>query len=189
MAQHETARRASVPLLTCTDGCIRSIRFATTMIGYAFGASALFMTNDGGATWTRQPGGADALETLNGNVIRLVSDHSGCPGPCNLQVKLAPVGSSTWTAVTLPGGVIDTGLATLTRSGSAATIETSAGQAGSMHSVWLYTSADDGKSWTKRPDPCTTAGAAAVGAPQASQSITSGADGSISLLCGGVDGA
>ncbi|HEU5195389.1 MAG TPA: hypothetical protein VFW70_11675, partial [Methylomirabilota bacterium] len=88
---------------TC-DTCIEHIRFANDKVGYAYGQNALFMTKDGGAHWTRQAGGADALETLSGNVIR-VADGGGCPPGCSYQVQTAEVGSGQWQAAPLPGTV------------------------------------------------------------------------------------
>jgi hypothetical protein len=40
-----------------------------------------------------------ALETLDQNVIRLVSDKTGCPGPCDLRIERSNVGSSTWKPI------------------------------------------------------------------------------------------
>ncbi|MGH8962558.1 MAG: hypothetical protein ACRDWT_15455 [Jatrophihabitantaceae bacterium] len=167
----------------CAAPCIAHIRFANDQIGYAFGPSALFMTRNGGASWTKQPGGADALETLDGNVIRLVSDHSGCPGPCNLRVETAPIGSSTWTSGTLDTQVVNASGVSLTRSGPNAIVETSTGQAASLYGVTLYSSSNDGRTWTKHADPCSTTGAAAAGVPMASTSVAAAGDGSISILC------
>ena len=96
---------ANVPMLVCEDPCIQDIRFATDQIGYAYGPSAFFMTTDGGVTWQRAPGGADALETLDGNVIRVVDQvGGGCVPGCDYNVETAPIGSTTrGTSVDLAG--------------------------------------------------------------------------------------
>jgi hypothetical protein len=171
-------------MLPCTDLCVQHIRFATADIGYAFGSSVFFTTTNGGQTWTRESGGADALESLNGNVIRLVSDHGGCPGPCNLRVERAPIGSEEWKSGTLDRQAIDAAVVTLVRTGSRAFVETTSGPAGSLYRVMLYVSSDNGLSWSKRTDPCETVGAAAAGVPLASNSLAA-AGGAVSIVCAG----
>lgn len=173
---------------SCSAPCVTHIRFANAQVGYAYGLNAFFMTTDGGQHWATEVGGADALETLADNVIRLVDDRSGCPGPCNLRAEVAAIGSTNWTAVPLPGGVIDAASVTLARTGREAFIETSAGQAGSLVAVSLFTSTNAGTSWTKQPDPCRTSGTPAVGVPVVGQDLTVAEDGSVSLLCAGAGG-
>jgi photosystem II stability/assembly factor-like uncharacterized protein len=85
---------------TCATACVSHIRFATQRTGYVFGPSALFMTTDGGVSWTPEAGGADALETLDNNVIRIKGIDVACVGACAV-VQTAPIGSTTWT--TQPG--------------------------------------------------------------------------------------
>ena len=80
----------------CARLCVAGLRFATTSIGYAFagpglgGGAAFFRTQDGGRTWHRQSGGR-RLESLNGNIVRVVAATPGCrpaattpcrPPPC-----------------------------------------------------------------------------------------------------------
>lgn len=136
------------------DG-IENIRFATDQIGYAYGPNALYMTIDAGATWAKQPGGAIALETADHNVIRVTSPHTGCPGPCDVRVETAPVGSADWTPATLPGGYPEDGLQ-FVRAGSDAYLlffGNPAGGAERATSV-LFRSSDDGKTWTRSGEPC-----------------------------------
>jgi photosystem II stability/assembly factor-like uncharacterized protein len=146
-----------MPNDSCNAPCVEHIRFATASIGYAYGPTTLFMTTDGGASWHRQPGGgAEALETFNGNVIRVVSPHTGCPGPCDISVKTAPVGSSTWTDVSLGSGQINAVGIQLTRSGSDAYILLTQNPAGGAQNETstIYVSHDNGASWTARSEPC-----------------------------------
>lgn len=173
---------------SCSAPCVTHIRFANAQVGYAYGLSAFFTTTDGGLHWTSEVGGADALETLADNVIRLVDDHRGCPGPCNLRAEVSAIGSTTWTPVPLPGGVIDAASVSLARTGRDVFIRTSLGQPGSLYAVSLFTSTDAGTSWTKQPDPCRTDGTAAAGVPVVGQDLTSAEDGSVNLLCVGVGG-
>lgn len=178
---------ANVPLLVCDDPCIHGVRFATDQIGYAYGPSAFFMTTDGGANWQRQPGGADALETLDGNVIRVHSPGCSPPG-CHYDVQTAPVGGAAWHTVALAGPQGTSTAVALSRTGRRAFIEVfghTAGGASDATSV-LYTSADDGASWTRRAEPCPQTSPPEVDSTQ----LSAAADGSVAVLCSprGVDG-
>ncbi|MEO8888534.1 MAG: hypothetical protein ABI301_06295, partial [Jatrophihabitantaceae bacterium] len=175
---------ANVPIdSSCAEPCIQHIRFATDRIGYAFGPSTLLMTTDGGASWKAQTGGADALETLDGNVIRVVHQGQGCPPGCVYGVQTAPIGSTAWKPVRLPAAT-SSGMSvgvSLTRTGSSAYLavfgHTSGG--GSNARTNLYRSTDDGASWTNGGEPCSSVGGAEVDSTQ----LTSGADGSVTVLC------
>jgi photosystem II stability/assembly factor-like uncharacterized protein len=175
---------ANVPLLVCDDPCIQHVRFATDQIGYAFGPSALFMTTDGGVNWQRLPGGADALETLDGNVIRVVDQvGGGCVPGCDYNVQIAPIGSATWHNVDLPG-TYDRGSTTgvaLVRTGPRAFIEVfgHVSGGGSDATSLLYTSTNDGVNWTRHDEPCPQNSGYEVD----STAITAAADGSVAVLC------
>lgn len=176
----------------CVSSCVEHLRFATDRIGYAYGPDVLYMTTDGGASWHRQPGGgADGLETADGDAIRLVSDHSGCSGLCDVRVELAHIGATDWTTVDLAGAPVSGDRARLVRAGPQATVLVSTGgSAGSAPKFRLFVSADDGRHWADRADPC-AAGAGAPGAPVASvgtQDVAMGIDGSLALLCAGANG-
>lgn len=177
-----TIPAANVPIDgSCKDPCIRYIRFANRNVGYAYGQNALFMTTDGGANWIRQPGGADALETLSGNVIR-VTDAGNCPPGCSFQVLTAPVGSTQWRAARLAGSPSGDSVL-LSRTGDAAYLligQHPAGGAASQQPT-LLTSSDDGRTWNQRGTPC----------PQDpgrygeidGQLLTTAVDGSVTVLC------
>ena len=168
----------------CTAPCATHLRFATPEVGYAFGPSALFMTSDGGASWHQQSGGAIALESLDGNVIRVVTQPRVCPPPgCGYAVEISAIGSATWRSVSLGAytGGMTTGAA-LARTGSAAYVEVFGHPSGgaSHAQSTLYTSTDDGLSWTNRGEPCPQ-GASEVD----STAITTAADGSVTVACVG----
>jgi photosystem II stability/assembly factor-like uncharacterized protein len=160
------------------------IRFATGQIGYAFDPSVLFMTTDGGRHWQRQPGGALALETLDNNVVRLVSPHSGCPGPCNVQAQLAAVGSSSWSTVRSGGAAINAGSVQLARSGSDVYVllrQNPAGGAPNATSTLIHFD-DTGSSWTSRGEPCPQrAGGAAVEVDTVA--VAAATSGTVTALC------
>jgi hypothetical protein len=167
----------------CRERCIDSIRFATDRIGYAFGPAALYMTTDGGASWVQQPGGADALETLDGNVIR-VSAGNGCSPPgCTYAVQTALIGSDHWRTGSL--GAYSAGMSTgvaLDRTGHSAYLEVFGHPTGGASNATstLYTSTDDGQSWTNRGEPCPYLGA---GHENDSVAIAAAADGSVTVDC------
>jgi hypothetical protein len=166
---------------SCEAPCIQNIRFANKQVGYAYGPNALFMTIDGGANWTRQSGGADALETLRGNVIR-VTDTGNCPPGCTFQVLTAPVGSSQWQGVPLPGSTSGNSVL-LSRTGDAAYLlirQHPAGGAASQQPT-LFTSSDDGRSWTQRNTPCPQ-DPGRYGEIDA-QLMTTAVDGSATVVC------
>jgi photosystem II stability/assembly factor-like uncharacterized protein len=175
----------------CAAPCISSIRFATLLIGYAFGnalistsygTEAFFMTTDGGQTWRREPGGADALETLDGNVIR-VTDPGNCPPGCAYEVETAPIGSSQWQHVTLPGPAGSGDSVRLARTGKHAFIQSYGNMAGGAPAVSvLWSSSDDGATWARHSEPCLQDGTRFTGEVD-STDLTTAPDGSLTILC------
>ncbi len=166
----------------CTDPCVRHLRFANNDVGYAFGPSAFFMTTDRGVTWQRLPGGADALETLDGDVIRVGADHRGCPPACTYRVQTAALGSSSWRDAVLPSAPVADGVALERVTGHAylALFENPAGGAGPAFTT-LYASTDDGRSWAAYGEPCRSSGVS--GEVDTRLIAAGGADGSLTALC------
>jgi photosystem II stability/assembly factor-like uncharacterized protein len=171
---------------SCADPCVSHVRFATDRVGYLFGGGAaggsraLLTTADGGRTWHRRSGGADALESLAGTVIR-VGDSGGCPPGCRYRIQTAPVGGSVWRTVTLPGAAGIGDGAELVRTGASAyllVLGNPAGGAEDERSV-LWSSADGGARWTRRGEPCPQSGGREVD----SSLLTSAPDGSVTVLC------
>lgn len=135
---------------------VTNIRFADQQHGYIWDQStgAWSMTSDGGAHWTAGSGLALDFEMARGTVLWLTYSHSGCPGPCDVKVLRAPVGSTDWTDTHLPAtGGYDVDLA---RNGDTVVVLShghTAGGGSNAHST-LYVSSDAGSTWTDRGEPC-----------------------------------
>jgi photosystem II stability/assembly factor-like uncharacterized protein len=163
----------------CADPCVHNIRFANDRIGYAFGPSAFFLTTDGGASWQQLSGGAIALETLDDNVIRVTSPHTGCPSWCDVAVETAAVGSNDWTPAALGDVVPGYGVQLVRGNGGDAYLLFPGHRAGGGAGMSvLYRSTDSGRSWSAGPEPCPQRGQEVD-----SVSIAAGADGRVSVLC------
>lgn len=170
---------------SCTSPCVTNIRFATASTGYAFGADAVFMTTDSAQHWTRTGNGAAALETLNGNVIRIAAQPAGCSPPgCTYAVLTAAIGVPQWHATSL-SDAHTSGMSTgalLSRSSNVAVLTVlghPAGGATDAESA-VYTSADDGATWSARGDPCMPTGATSEVDTLA---MTTSSDGTLTGLC------
>jgi photosystem II stability/assembly factor-like uncharacterized protein len=138
---------------TCAP-CVGHIRFATPAIGYLFGP-ALFVTMDGGRTWSREAAPpVESLAPAPGSVLRLVYDRSGCPGPCDRSLQEAALGSGTWRTLRSVGGGVS---AQIVRQGTQDVyipiFGNLASGAGAQHATILR-SLDAGSTWTTLPDPC-----------------------------------
>lgn len=140
--------------------CVSHIRFATASVGYLFGP-ALFITRDGGRSWARENSApVEALEPSAGTVVRIVYDHSGCPGPCHRTVEEAPARSSNWQTLIrlgLPRGDSREASAQVIREGSQVIYvpiygDQAAG-AGTQHAI-IFRSLDGGRTWRPLADPC-----------------------------------
>lgn len=172
---------------TCTSPCVTAIRFASAAVGYVFGresastdgSSALLMTTDAGRTWHRQPGGADALESLSGNVVRVV-DGGGCPPGCTYSVQVAAVGSANWRTVRLPAGGQGVG-AQLTRTGHHVYLLTTGNPAGGAQRATsvLFVSRDDGAHWTRRGEVCPQTRSTEIDSVE----MSTATDGAVGVLC------
>lgn len=99
---------------TCSDPCVSQIKIVNSRVGYLFdgitltvsGRRALFMTVDGGHTWRREPGGADAI-VANGTRVLRVFDTDNCPPHCAYRAEIGTVGQSGWRDLALPRSTVD----------------------------------------------------------------------------------
>jgi hypothetical protein len=164
------------------------IRFADDQVGYAFDPTVLFMTTDGGRTWQRQSGGALALETLDGNVVRLVSGHSGCPGPCDLTVERAAVGAATWQQVGASRPLSGVSSVQLVRSGSEVYVLIRRNPAGGApdQTSTLLSFPDTGAVPQSDGEPCPQGGARAsssAGGEVDGVAVSAGVGSTVAVLC------
>lgn len=158
-----------------------NIRFADEQHGFIWDASGGWsMTNDGGAHWTAGSGLALDFEMARGTVLWLTYSHAGCPGPCDVKVLRAPIGSTNWTDTQLPA---TNGFgADLARNGDLVTVLSlghTAGGGSNAHST-LYVSTDAGTTWTSHADPCQQF---VPGTETDSVAVSLSGDGAITLLC------
>jgi photosystem II stability/assembly factor-like uncharacterized protein len=167
----------SVPTSGLSGRGAVNIRFANKQDGYAFGPHVFLTTDDGGANWTQQPGGAIALETLDQNVIRVTSSGPGCPSWCDVQVETSDIGSTSWTKAEL-GPTPGYGLQ-LARGHSNAYLLFPGHVSGGAETATsaLYRSLDDGRTWKQSGEPCPQKSAEID-----STAIAAGGD-TVSVLC------
>jgi photosystem II stability/assembly factor-like uncharacterized protein len=105
-----------------------------------------------------------------------------------MSIQTASVGSSSWRTVTRLDTKVGTGLARLVRVGRSAAVLVSNGPAGSMFGYpgtrsSIYTSPDDGATWTNVGDPCRTRTEPVGGRLLNAVSVSAGSDGSLGVLC------
>lgn len=144
--------------------CITRISFATRKVGYLYGplqpTPTVFMTTDAGRTWSRVS--SPAVESLTANrrrAVRVVYNHSGCPGPCSRTVQATTPGSTTWQTLrrNLAGMAQGEATAQAIQQGRRVIYLPMYGSlasgAGSQHAV-IYRSLDGGQMWTALHDPC-----------------------------------
>ncbi len=151
----------------CLPGdCVSYIRFASATIGYLFGP-AFYTTGDGGLTWRAgvEDLPVEAVEPGAGNVLRIVDNRIGCPGPCDRTVEAAVIGSSNWhPLLALPFASIPTRQisAKVIRQGSQVIyvpIFGDPGAGGGTQQAILFRSTDAGATWQQLTDPCGGSGA------------------------------
>lgn len=183
------ANVATDPSAPCPRLCVSHVRFATPALGYVFGPSALFITTDDGATWHRMSGGAEALETADGNVIRIMSAGSGCPGPCRVRAQIAPIGGKVWRTVALADQDVDVASLAFARTGPDAYLLAMRNPAGGAEDATstLYASHDDGRSWSSLAEPCPRTVAPDV-VERDSVAVATAPDGTVVIGCNRRDG-
>lgn len=164
--------------------CVAHIVFANDRTGYAFGPDVLFLTTNGGRTWTRQSGrGADALAVLDNTVVLVRAVDTACPQRCPL-FETSPIGSTRWTAFTVADPPAGATSVMLTGHGDHAqlllsSVDLARGN-GRAQSSALYVSSDGGRHWTAKGEPCPYIGA---GYTDESVAMTTSSDGAVVIDC------
>jgi hypothetical protein len=139
----------------CPHGkpCAQQVRFMNPDVGYAYDPS-LFVTIDGGRTWTRLPGASiSSLEGADGTVARVISGSTGCAGqPYHLQS--AAVGSDIWHNLNAPK-IEMICPPVLYRQGERLVLVGYGNPAGGVRATArIDRSANNGKTWAAGPDKC-----------------------------------
>jgi hypothetical protein len=147
------AKRA-FPRLGCPPAdCVEHIRFATSRIGFAFGPSS-FETTDGGRSWHKEAGLVSDVEISSGRMFRLAFPNTGCPGPCDVHVESASIGSTEWKRAPLPAtSGVRFALALEGSHVYFVQYGNPVGGANDAHTSFSR-STDSGKTWANFEDPC-----------------------------------
>jgi len=102
----------------------------------------------------------EALEPSAGTVVRVVYDHTGCPGPCTRIVQESTAGSQTWhTLLRIPAVLPQSQgvTAQVIRQGTSVIYVPVYGNlasgAGTQHTV-IFRSTDGGDSWQRLAGSC-----------------------------------
>ncbi len=138
--------------------CVDTVRFASPTRGYAFGANwgDVYMTSDGGTTWSCVPITGVADMALAGeHALRLQAANGGCTtGECRLQRSTD--GGLTWSSagqpVLTPEGLV--GDVFLQSDGYAYAVGYGNPAGGGPETAEIYRSRNFGATWTYENDPC-----------------------------------
>ncbi len=133
---------------TCQSECVQHLRFAYSEHGYAYGSGAFYSTSNGGQTWTQEPGvGVTDLAAMDGTVMRIAATTAGV-----WTLQVAPIGSSDWQPITLPesNGIGPPAPVSITRT-AGHRVYVVAYLGSGMPGTGVYSSTDDGATWTRTP--------------------------------------
>jgi hypothetical protein len=180
---------ASVPSVNpCIANCaavisapsVSEIMFANQRDGYAFGPG-FFVTTDGGRRWQR-PRSPDvaAMGVADGIALRLIFEHSGCPGPCDPTIEEVADNSGAWKPVGAPIPAITDRMQVVSQ-GHDMYVAFYANPAGGAQDqqTTILVSHDGGATWSSTPDPCGFVGTLEID----TTAIAAGTDGMVAVLC------
>jgi photosystem II stability/assembly factor-like uncharacterized protein len=80
--------------------CVARVTFVNDRVGYLWSGTTMYVTLDGGSTWTLQSGNAIYVATTRGMIFRLSLSGRAQNG----VLEMAPIGSSSWHQLPVPGG-------------------------------------------------------------------------------------
>jgi photosystem II stability/assembly factor-like uncharacterized protein len=165
-----------------TAACVSGIRFASATVGYVFGPSSLWLTTDGGHTWSlRGTDSTDALEITRGRVVRITHPTVfGCPG-CQFSAQVTTVGSTAWSPLSMPAvqGTMTALLAIDATNWYLAAPGHVAGGAQDAHTKFER-STDAGAHWSSFSDPCSVT---ASGNEADASAISAASGGYLAVAC------
>lgn len=90
------------------EPCVNRVEFADDQVGYLWGGSRVYLTKDGGKTWSAAVAttGISTVHVFRGTVFRVrvedPGDGSGSAVPGPSVLESAPLGSTDFTATRLP---------------------------------------------------------------------------------------
>lgn len=166
----------------CTQGrpVVTGLRRIGAQVGFALGTPS-FITTDGGRTWRRLARAPiESVAPIDGVVYALTFSTSGCPAECDVALRRAAIGSSSFTLVRSfrnPSLGFGDALAGSGRNLYAVGYGHTAGGAQNAYSR-VAISRDAGRTWSLRGDPCRLPGAREI---DTTQVVAAGND--VALLC------
>jgi photosystem II stability/assembly factor-like uncharacterized protein len=174
------------PLRDCSNfgsPCLVGLAFATPDVGYVIGAatmpqtSYIYVTHDGGASWSRQHSSTEAIAISGHTMVRVVpSTPAGrCAFICPPVIQRVSIGSTDWATVRLPDA--PPGRATLTASSDRLALVVSG-----RSSLGLFVSDDAGLTWVHRNNPCP------LGFNDSPSQYSVGLGSTLLAVCASVDG-
>lgn len=175
------------PALTLEDPSgVTEIRFADALHGWAFDPS-LWVTNDGGATWSQQhPPGDRPVVALAGDAQAVYAVESACPfgfplSNCKYRTVLwrTVPGQGGWAVVPVNLPVANQALLAVHGIVAYLDIPAALGPMGSPTGSDVLDVTVDGQTWTAMPDPCHPEGGETL------TSIAPSSDTDVALLCQG----
>lgn len=133
--------------------CVRQVRFATPLVGYAYDPS-LLMTTDGGAAWRRLPAtDISSLEAADGTVIRVATGSAGCSG-VPAQAQVAATGGAGWRSLPAPT-FTQMCPPVLYRQGQRLVLASYGNPSGGVRATaQIARSGNGGATWASGPDSC-----------------------------------
>src|SRR3954469_3835416 len=129
------------------------VLFVDARTGYLF-SGRLLMTRDGGRHWARQPVRNVSDVLVDGtSVLALSYDHGGCPGPCDVRVDRATVGSDSWSTSS-PSSRLAVDYTSLAGAAGGIVAIAPGNRASASAKGHLAISVDAGAHWAEKGDPC-----------------------------------
>lgn len=151
---------STVTEYTCADGYpARRVAFDNVGDGFVYGPQ-LFISHDGGATWSAADGFSDVLDVvpLGRSVWALEESCSQSTGNCGVGVEQSTDGGRTWSTVTFPGQEMPSGTPAMVRTSVLSTLivipPLPVVDSSPPTSSLLLRTTDGGSTWQQSSVPC-----------------------------------